>query len=194
MKNSDEIEIFYPKSVEEWREWLIQNHETANSVWVVFHKKSSQKPSITWSESVEEALCFGWIDSKKVKVDTDTSHQFFSKRKNKSTWSKINKDKIQELIASGKMTEAGLKSVKISQENGSWNILDEVDALIIPNDLEMAFQNYEGAKDYFWSLSKSSKKMLLQWIVMAKQDSTRQKRIDIIAECASRQTKPPQFA
>ena len=91
-------QVFHAETVEEWRKWLEQNHVSEDSVWLVFHKKSSPKNSITWSESVDVALCFGWIDSKKIKVDEDTSHQFFSRRKAKSTWSKINKEKVKKLV------------------------------------------------------------------------------------------------
>ena len=87
----NETEVFYPTSLAEWRKWLAKNHLSQQSVWLVFHSKSSKKPSITWSEAVDVALCFGWIDSKKIKIDHETSHQFFSKRKPNSTWSKINK-------------------------------------------------------------------------------------------------------
>ncbi|MEG1229325.1 MAG: YdeI/OmpD-associated family protein, partial [Flavobacterium sp.] len=146
-----------------------------------------------WSEAVDVALCFGWIDSKKIKINDDTSHQFFSKRKAKSTWSKINKEKIDKLIAEGLMTDAGYKSIEVAKENGSWTILDSVEELIIPADLEEAFNIHEGAKDYFLSLSKSSKKMLLHWVVLAKLPLTRQKRIDEIALQAGKQQKPKNF-
>lgn len=88
-----EIEVFYPESNTVWREWLEKNHHSNQAVWLVFYSKSSKKKSITWNEGVDVALCFGWIDSKKIKIDEETSHQFFSKRKQQSTWSKINKEK-----------------------------------------------------------------------------------------------------
>lgn len=188
-----ETEIFYPKTKAAWRKWLEKNHETEQSVWIVFYNKASSKPTISWSESVEEALCFGWIDSKKISVDEETAHQFFSKRKAKSTWSKINKDKVEKLIEEGKMTKAGFDSIDIAKQNGSWNLLDEVEQLIIPKDLEKAFKKYKGAKDYFIQLSKSTKKAMLQWIVLAKQAETRQKRISEIAELAAQGKKPKQF-
>ncbi|MFA6149965.1 MAG: hypothetical protein WC716_01510 [Chitinophagaceae bacterium] len=109
-------EIFYPKTKAAWRKWLEKNHETEQSVWLVFYNKASSKPTISWSESVEEALCFGWIDSKKISVDAETAHQFFSKRKAKSTWSKINKDKVEKLIEEGKMTKAGFDSIDLANK------------------------------------------------------------------------------
>lgn len=185
-----EVEIFYPKSSKEWRQWLEENHVSEQSVWLVFYAKSSEKPTITWSEAVDEALCFGWIDSKKIKIDAETAHQFFSKRKDKSTWSKINKVKVQNLKELGLMTEAGLKSIEIAKQNGSWTILDEVEDLIIPKDLVKAFKKHKGSKDYFLGLSKSKKKILLSWIVLAKLPQTRQNRIDEIAESAGQNLSP----
>lgn len=185
-----EKEIFYPESLTEWRQWLEKNHLSKPSVWLVFYTKSSGKPTITWSDAVDVALCFGWIDSKKIKIDEETSHQFFSKRKRQSTWSKINKEKIQRLIDIGLMTQAGYESIEIAKQNGSWTILDTVEALMIPEDLEKAFKKRKGSKDYFLTLSKSARKAILQWLVVAKRPETRQKRIDEIAELAGKKQKP----
>ena len=96
-------DIFYPTNQKEWRQWLKKHHASKQSVWLVYYKKETTKPTISWSDAVDEALCFGWIDSKRISVDKETSHQFFSKRKAKSTWSKINKTKIETLIANGLM-------------------------------------------------------------------------------------------
>jgi len=188
-----ETEIFYPTSQTAWRQWLAKNHSSKQSVWLVYYAKSSEKPSLTWSEAVDVALCFGWIDSKRIKIDKDTSHQYFSKRKPKSIWSKINKGKVQKLIENGLMTPAGMESVEVAKQNGSWNILDEVEELIIPNDLEEAFKKHKGSKDYFLSLSKSIRKMMLTSLVLARRPETRQKRIHEIAEHAGQNKKPKQF-
>lgn len=188
-----EVEVFYPKDVAAWYKWLAKNHASAQSVWLVGYNKSSGKKSITWSESVDAALCYGWIDSKKIKIDEHTTHQFFCKRKPKSTWSKINKQKIERLIADGLMTQAGLDSIEIAKQNGSWSILDEVEDLVVPPDLEKAFKAKRGAEEYFAGLSKSSKKMLLYWIKSAKRTETREKRIDEIVENAALGKKPSPF-
>lgn len=191
--NKKEIPIFYPESRMEWRRWLEENHVKEQAAWVVFYTKASGNPTLTWSEAVDEALCFGWIDSKKIAIDSEKSHQFFSKRKAKSTWSKINKEKIERLINEGLMTSAGLECVEIAKQNGSWTILDEVEELVVPKDFEAALDRYEGATDYFLSLSKSVKKMMLYWLMSAKRPETRQKRLDELVEHASRKTKPKQF-
>lgn len=186
----NKIEIFYPTSPTTWRKWLEKNHPSKQAVWLVFYNKSSSRQSVSWSDAVDVALCFGWIDSKKIKIDEDTSHQFFSRRKPNSTWSKINKEKVQKLIDNGLMTPAGYESIETAKQNGTWTILDEVEELIIPQDLEKAFKKHKGSKEFFLSLSKTSKKMMLQWIVLAKQPETRQRRIAEIAENAERSLKP----
>ncbi|MBL7913656.1 MAG: YdeI/OmpD-associated family protein [Bacteroidia bacterium] len=185
-----EVEVFYPKSQTAWRKWLEKNHLSKESVWVVFYSKISKKKSISWSDAVDVALCFGWIDSKKIKIDFETSHQFFSKRKPNSTWSKINKTKVEMLIEHGLMSDAGLKSIETAKENGSWTILDDVEALIIPADLEAAFAKKPIAEAYYQSLSKSAKKMLLSWLKFAKTSETRNKRITEIVTSALQKQKP----
>ena len=193
LNDNSEIETFYPKSKSDWRNWLQEHHLSKTGIWVIFYKKKSGKSTISWSESVDEALCFGWIDSLKKSLDEERSIQFFSKRKPKSTWSKINKEKIKFLAENNLITKAGLESIEIAQQNGSWTILDEVENLTIPKDLELALKNNSGAEEYFYNLSKSTKKGMLQWLVLAKRPETREKRITEIAFLASQKQKPKQF-
>ncbi|MHA4742018.1 YdeI/OmpD-associated family protein [Dyadobacter sp. MSC1_007] len=134
-------EVFYPETPESWRRWLEKNHLSTNSVWVVFYSKKSKKPSITWSQAVDVALCYGWIDSKKIKIDTDCSQQFFSRRKPGSTWSKINKQKVEKLLEEGKMRQAGIDAIEMAKQNGSWDLLDQVEELLIPDDLAEAYDS-----------------------------------------------------
>ena len=193
MQEKEEIETFYPSTTADWREWLQENHLSKQSVWLIYYKKKSKIPSISWSEAVDEALCFGWIDSTARPIDDEKYMQFFTKRKAKSVWSKVNKDKVEKLIAVGKMSQAGFESIEKAKQNGSWTILDSVEELTIPEDLEAAFQANEGSKDFFMGLSKSVRKAILQWLVLAKQQTTRQKRINEIAELAAQKLKPKQF-
>lgn len=187
------IETFSPTSRENWREWLAVNHRSKQSIWLVYYKIQANIPTVSYNDAVDEALCFGWIDSTKKSLVNDTFMQFFSKRKPNSVWSKINKGKIQRLIDEGLMTEAGFESIEKAKQNGSWSILDEVEELIIPEDLENEFNTKAGSKDFFLSLSKSVRKAILQWLVLAKQAETRQRRITEIAELASQKLKPKQF-
>jgi len=180
-----ESEIFDPSGIDDWREWLAENHLTKQSVWLVCYNKQSGKKSITWSESVDVALCFGWIDSKKIKIDQERSHQFFSKRKAKGTWSQINKLKIEQLIEQGLVMEAGYKSIEVAKLNGSWEILDSVEQLLLPQDLSDEFKRDPIVKMYYDNLSKSAKKMILQKLVLAKRPETRQKYINELVDIAT---------
>ncbi len=188
-----EIEIFYPQNRKEWREWLQCNHENKECVWLIYYKKKSNILTITYSEAVDEALCFGWIDSKSKPVDENKYMQFFSKRKEKSVWSRVNKEKIERLTKEGLMEKKGFEIVEKAKQNGSWTILDEAEALIIPADLEQEFEKRPNAKLYFLSLSRSDKRNILQWLVLAKRNETRVKRIIEIVTLADIKKKPKQF-
>ena len=188
-----DIEDYCPKDKKDWRKWLELNHNNKEAVWLIFYKKKSPKYNLSWSESVDEALCFGWIDSTKRTMDSEKYKQYFTKRKAKSNWSKINKDKVEVLIKQELMQKEGYKSIEIAKENGSWTILDGVEALLIPEDLKNEFSNYEGSLEYFENLSKSVRKILLHWILSAKRKETRQKRLLEIVENASNGMKPKQF-
>lgn len=188
-----EIETFYPKSRQEWRQWLQYNHDKKQSVWLIYFKKKSNIPTVPYSEAVDEALCFGWIDSKSKPLDEHKFMQFFSRRKEKSVWSKVNKEKIQRLIREGLMTKAGFEIIEKAKQNGSWTILDEAEALVIPADLEHEFEARPNAKQYFLSLSRSDKRNILQWLTLARRQETRQKRIIEIVELANQNLKPQQF-
>lgn len=187
------IDTFYPKSRSEWREWLQNNHIKSQSIWLIYYKKKTNIPTVAYSEAVDEALCFGWIDSKSKPIDDEKFMQFFSKRKEKSVWSKVNKEKIERLTKEGLMTEAGFEIIEKAKENGSWTILDEVEALIIPPDLAAEFEKRPSAKNYFLNLSRTDKRNILQWLVLAKRPETRQKRIAEIAALAEQNLKPKQF-
>jgi len=189
-----EIETFCPASQQDWRRWLQENHVAKISVWLVYFKKKSNVPTVTYTEAVDQALCFGWIDSTRKSVDDYTFVQFFCKRKSNSVWSKINKAKVLRLIEEGLMTKAGLDSVELAKQNGSWTILDDVEELVIPVDLAEAFNNQGGSEDYFSGLSKSVRKSILQWLVLAKRAETRQKRITEIVSLAAQKRKPKQFS
>lgn len=189
----EEEETVYPKSRAEWRSWLEANHRDKQSVWLIYYKKKSGLPTVAYSDAVDEALCFGWIDSKSKPLDEEKFKQFFSKRKEKSVWSKINKEKIERLTREGLMTQAGIESIEKAKQNGSWSILDEAEALVIPADLEDAFSRYDGSRSYFTGLSRSNQRNILQWLVLAKKAETRQNRISEIAQLAAQKLKPKQF-
>lgn len=184
---------YCPKNKADWRNWLKKNHLTADSIWLILYRKDATNYNLSWSDAVDEALCFGWIDSTKKSIDQEKYIQYFSKRKPKSNWSKVNKAKVNALIKQGLMEEAGLRSIEIAKENGSWTFLDDIETLVIPDDLKEEFANFNGSFEYFDSLSNSAKKILLYWVASAKRKETRQKRIRELAENAGHQLKPKQF-
>lgn len=188
-----EVKTYCPKSRKDWRKWLDKNHYLEQSIWLVYYRKSTKIDSLTWSEAVDEALCYGWIDSTKKSIDNERYMQYFSKRKPKSNWSKINKEKVNYLIQNNLMSKTGYDSIKIAKENGSWTIIDNVEALILPEDLKKELENRKGAIEFYNGLSNSVKKMFLHWVSSAKKTETRQKRILEIVENASMNLKPKQF-
>lgn len=188
-----DLDTFCPACPNDWREWLTQNHDSKQSVWLVCYKKQANVPTISWSDAVDEALCFGWIDSTRKSIDDQRFIQFFCRRKPNSAWSKINKVKVERLIAEGLMMQAGHESILKAKENGSWTLLDEVEELLVPEDLHKKLSENEIAAAYFEGLSKSVKKIILYWIASAKRTETRQNRINEVATLAAQKQKPKQF-
>lgn len=172
------------RSRAEWRKWLQKNHLTSDPVWLIIYKKDSGVKTVYYPEAVDEALCFGWIDSTVNKRDEESYYQYFTKRKAKSVWSKINKNKIKTLIKDGLMTQAGLDAIAVAKKNGSWNTLNAVDSLSMSEDLKRALTNTTGAKKNWESLSDSAKKRILYWLQTAKLEETRKKRLAKITEAA----------
>lgn len=167
----------HPEDRTAWRAWLAENHATSPGVWLIFNKKATGKRFLTYEEAVEEALCFGWIDSRPSKIDDERYKLTMSPRKPKSVWSKINKERIERLIAGGLMTDAGMKPVDVAKRNGAWTSLDEIEALVMPDDLQAALGANEAAKSNFETFPPSSKKIILAWVSSAKRPETRQTRI-----------------
>ena len=176
-ESGDGIARIYAADRAAWRSWLETHGETSAAVWLVYYKKSSGQPSITWNEAVEEALCFGWIDSKAKPVDDRRYMQYFSPRRATSVWSAINKASVERLIADGLMRESGLRAIERAQANGSWSALDAVEALVIPDDLAAAFAAAPGTRDQFDGLSRTNRRIILQRIATAKRPETRARRI-----------------
>ncbi len=169
-----------------WRDWLEANHAEEEGVWLVYWRVSTKKPSIRWEDAVREALCFGWIDSTMKPIDDERYRQVFSPRKPKSVWSAVNKGYIEELEADGLMTDAGRAKIDAAKKDGSWTLLDDVEALVIPQELEEALRAESDALfETFEALGKSKKKQALYRLFLAKRPATRQKRIaEIIADLA----------
>ncbi|MCR6639498.1 MAG: YdeI/OmpD-associated family protein [Sporocytophaga sp.] len=187
------METYCPKSRKDWRKWLEKNHQSKQGVWLVYYKTSTKIPSLTWSEAVDEALCYGWIDSTKKTIDDERYMQYFSKRNPNSTWSKINKEKVSRLIDNNLMTQAGFESIKTAKENGRWDTMHDIEELIIPEDLKIELNKDISSMEFFQSQSRSIKIAMLHWVVTAKRMETRKKRIDEIALLAAKGLRPKQF-
>ncbi len=187
---SDEYPRLEAKNRIEWHEWLKENHLTSKGIWLVYYKKNSLKDTVLYDEAVEEALSFGWIDSKVNAIDEERYMQIFTPRKPGSIWSKLNKQRIQKLMEQGLMQPAGLNKVERAKKDGSWNFLDDVEKLIIPEDFKLALNSDREAKNNFEALGNSSKKQILYWIKSAKRDSTRENRIQKTVKSASKNKMP----
>ena len=189
-KPDNQLETFHATNRQQWREWLEKNHHTSLGVWLIYYKVKTGKPSIRYIEAVKEALCFGWIDSKVKSLDSERYMQIFTPRKPKSVWSKLNKQYIEELIEQGLMNPSGLEKIEAAKQDGSWNTLDAIEALIIPADLKQALEANETANRYFEAFSNSSKKNILFWIESAKRPETRLRRIEQTISSAVQNKNP----
>jgi uncharacterized protein YdeI (YjbR/CyaY-like superfamily) len=176
--------LLYFKNDSEWRDWLHENHENHTAVELVFYRVDSKMESMRWEEAVKVAICYGWIDSTVRKLDDERRKQTFTPRKDKSVWSKVNKDYIEDLIANNLMHEKGLQKIEIAKQNGSWESLDAVENLEIPEDLQLEFNKNNSAFENYSNFSKSYRKSYLYWLNQAKRPETRKNRInEIISLC-----------
>lgn len=173
----------------EWREWLERNHDRSPSIQLAVVKKGSRKGGVAYVEAVEEAICFGWIDSRANVLDEDHFKVLMSPRKPGSIWSKSNKERVRRMIEQGLMAPAGLRKVEAAKRDGSWNLLDEVEGLQIPKDLEDALLVLPSARENFEAFGPSYMKQALYWIKTAKRPETRAKRVEEIARAAAENRK-----
>ena len=175
---------FYAKDRKAWRKWLQQHHLTEPGVWLIYYKKNSRKTRVSYADAVEEALCFGWIDSIVKPIDEEKYAQKFTPRKIKSVWSALNKQRVEKLIEQKLMTPAGLKIIEAGKKNGSWEKLDHVESFIVPPELKKLFTKNKDVRQYFEGLAKSNQKQWLYRLHNAKLPETRAKRIAQLIEAA----------
>lgn len=183
MKRPDKYLTFTGQ--EEWRAWLEEHHAREQEAWLLHHKKKSAGQSLSYQEALEEALCYGWIDSLLIAFDAERFALRYSPRKRRSIWSEGNKRRVEGLIVEGRMTPAGLQKIAEAKANGEWDAAtarEEVDS--IPTDLEDALGT-SGALAAFKRWPASRRKGYLYWLSSAKRPETRQKRIRTIVDLAS---------
>ena len=178
-------ETFLAPTREAWRTWLAEHHATSAGIWLVFGKKGSGVQTVSLEEAVEEAVCFGWIDSQLKRIDDRTHALRFSPRKPTSVWSQSNKDRVERLTAQGRMTPAGLAAVAAAKASGRWDAATRREVLMaVPEDLEAALAARPGAREGFARLPDSHKKQFIDWVAQAKRDETRRRRIDEVVRRA----------
>jgi uncharacterized protein YdeI (YjbR/CyaY-like superfamily) len=183
----------HPQSRSEWRSWLEANHQQTSGIWLISYKKATGKMAFDYDAAVEEALCFGWIDSKPNKLDDDRTMLWFAPRKPRTGWSKPNKLRIERAIAAGLMTAAGLAKIAAAKQDGSWEKLDAVENLEIPEDLAVALAAHPPAAENFEAFPRSAKRGILEWILNAKTAPTREKRILETATLAAQNIRANQW-
>ena len=188
------LERVYVKTRAEWRRWLHKNHARSPGIWLVFDKKATRPGRLAYADSVEEALCYGWIDSTLRPLDDAQYMQLFTPRKPKSNWSKVNKVRVARLLADGVIAPAGLQSIETAKANGTWSALDSVEALEVPDDLAAALAKNPDASRNFAGFSPSSRKGYLHWVSQAVRPETRAQRIAEVVEHSAANRKARQLA
>ena len=178
---------------EDWRQWLMENHQTRTNVWLITFKKGTGNPTFSYETAVEEALCFGWIDSLPRKLDADRKMLYFTPRQTGSGWSRPNKERVERMMAAGKMAPAGIAKVEAAKADGSWTALDDIENLVVPDDLAIALAALPPATQNWEAFPRSVKRGILEWIANAKRPPTRLKRIQETAELAQRNERANQW-
>jgi len=169
---------YTPGNREQWRIWLEENHSTETEVWLVFLKKHTRKPNLSYNDSVEEALCFGWIDGVKRSIDKDRYMHRFSPRKLNSRWSRSNKERVQHLFEKGQITAAGKRAIEQAKKNGNWAEPESARGhLSMPTELNDQLNLCPKAATFFASLAPSYQQQYIAWIGTAKRPETRQRRL-----------------
>jgi uncharacterized protein YdeI (YjbR/CyaY-like superfamily) len=169
-----------------WRSWLEANHATARGAWLVTWRSQTGRPTLAYEAAVEEALCFGWVDSTGGYIDDERRKQYFAPRKPRSAWAATNKARVERLIAAGLMAPAGLAAIEQAKATGWWEILDSAERLEIPDDLAAALERRSPAAANFAAFPPSARKMHLAWIATAQRPETRAARITKVADAAAK--------
>jgi uncharacterized protein YdeI (YjbR/CyaY-like superfamily) len=174
-----------------WRAWLAANHARSTGAWLVTWRARSGKQGLPYEEAVEEALCFGWVDGTAGTVDDERGKLYFAPRKPNSGWAATNKARVERLIADGRMAPPGLAAIERAKANGSWELLDSVERLEVPPDLEAALKALPSAATNFAAFPPSTRKQALMSLVLARRPETRAERVRRIAEAAARNERYP---
>ncbi|MFK7933915.1 MAG: YdeI family protein [Saprospiraceae bacterium] len=180
-------------SATDWRAWLAENNAIEKNVWLIIYHKKSGKPTVFYDEAVDEAMCYGWVDSSIRKRDHESYYQYFAKRSPKSNWSRVNKEKIKRLEKEGRMAESGREMVQIAKATGTWDALNDVENLVIPADMQVLFDENPSAETNWHNFPRSIQRGILEWIFNAKRAPTREKRIKETVEKAAQNIRANQY-
>jgi uncharacterized protein YdeI (YjbR/CyaY-like superfamily) len=181
-----DLPIYHPPDLAAWRAWLATNCDTVRGVWVASWRKASGRNPVAYVDLVEEAICFGWIDSTVNVLDDARGLQLMTPRKPRSGWTRLNRQRVAALEAQGRMTDAGRRAVEVAKANGSWTIYDSVEDLVEPDDLAEALDACPAARSAWAGFPPSARKQMLWWVVSSARPETRTKRIaTIVSDAAS---------
>ncbi len=190
---SDNYEHVLIEDRAQWRAWLDANHGTSPGIWLVTWKKPSGRPQLAYDAIVDEALCYGWVDSRPRSIDDQRSARLLTPRRPASNWSARNKARAEQLTAAGRMHASGLAAVATAKANGSWTALDETETLAEPADLAAALDATPGARRHWDAFPRSARRAILEWITNAKTTTTRGARIQRTANDAARNIRANQW-
>jgi uncharacterized protein YdeI (YjbR/CyaY-like superfamily) len=183
----DGLNLLYVPTREQWRAWLAEHHATVTEVWLVGYKKHTGKPRVPYDEAVEEALCFGWIDSILRRLDGERFAQKYTPRRAKSHWTELNLRRAERLVAEGRMTPAGLEKLEaaVRRQEPRWETSDP-----LPPIFEEALRTNEAARQSFLRLGPSYRRDYVRWVTEAKREETRQRRLQLAVQKLERNEKP----
>jgi uncharacterized protein YdeI (YjbR/CyaY-like superfamily) len=177
--------LIHPESIAEWRQWLTEHHADTDGVWLAGWKRASGKTPLDYGRIVEEALCFGWIDGLVNTLEDGRQAFLITPRRKGSGWSRSNKERIERLVAEGRMTDAGMSAIERARADGSWSALDAAEALIEPVELASALDANPDARRHWDAFPKSPRKALIWWVTSAKREETRERRVRTIVDEAA---------
>ena len=183
-------ETFFAADRATWRAWLAAHYAERSEIWLVFLKKHVGEPCVTLDEAVEEALCFGWIDGLLRRIDERSHALRFSPRKATSQWSPSNKQRVERLVAAGRMTRAGMAAIEVAKANGAWDDLASRMVDVTPDDLEQALAGVPEAAERWRTWPPSHRRAFISWVLQAKRAETRQRRIDEVVRRAAANLRP----
>lgn len=186
MSALDDAPLVHADDRATWRAWLEANHASARGAWLVTWRARTRRVTLDYEAAIEEALCFGWVDSTGGRFDDERGKLYFAPRKPRSPWAATNKARVERLIAAGRMAPAGLAAIERAKANGSWEVLDAVERLEVPEDLAAALDARPPAAANFAAFTPSARKNQLGWVALAVRPETRAERIEKVAEAAAR--------